>query len=206
LNPRIGFALSAIAVALLAAVPFVASGYHLALGISLLYFAVLATAWALFSGPTHYISLATVAFFGIGAYTVAVLGELMPWPAVLAIAGLIGIAVALVVGLSTLRLSGIYFVIFTFGLSELIRQVVTWYEINVHRSVGRYIFLSITQEQIYWQLLALAAAVFLTGCLIARSRLGLALRVIAMTRRSRVTPESTPHARSSRCSRSAHCS
>jgi branched-chain amino acid transport system permease protein len=159
-------------------VPFVASGYHLALGISLLYFTVLATAWALFSGPTHYISLATVAFFGIGAYTVAVLGELMPWPAVLAVAGLIGIAVALVVGLSTLRLSGIYFVIFTFGLSELIRQVVTWYEINIHRSVGRYIFLSITQEQIYWQLLALFGAVLLTGWLIERSRLGLALRVI----------------------------
>ncbi|MEN3378639.1 MAG: branched-chain amino acid transport system ATP-binding protein livM, partial [Hyphomicrobiales bacterium] len=178
MNPRLGFVIGAIVIALLAMVPLVASGYHLALGISLLYFTVLATAWALFSGPTHYISLATVAFFGIGAYTVAAVGELMPWPAVLAIAGLVGIAVALVVGLSTLRLSGIYFVIFTFGLSELIRQLVTWYEINVHRSVGRYIFLSITQEQIYWQLLALAACVFLTGWLIARSRLGLALRVI----------------------------
>jgi branched-chain amino acid transport system permease protein len=178
LSARIGIPLGAAIIALLAFVPLVASGYHLALGISLLYFTVLATAWALFSGPTHYISLATVAFFGIGAYTVAVLGEAMPWPAVLAIAGLIGVAVALIVGLSTLRLSGIYFVIFTFGLSELIRQVVTWYEINVHRSVGRYIFLSITQEQIYWQLLALVALVFLTGWLIGRSRLGLALRVI----------------------------
>jgi branched-chain amino acid transport system permease protein len=178
LNGKLGFVLGAAAIALLACVPLVASGYQLALGISLLYLTVLATAWALFSGPTHYISLATVAFFGIGAYTVAVLGEVMPWPAVLAVAGLIGIAVALVVGLSTLRLSGIYFVIFTFGLSELIRQVVTWYEINVHRSVGRYIFLSITQEQIYWQLLALAALVFVSGWLIGRSRLGLALRVI----------------------------
>ena len=91
MNARLGLVSGAIAVALLAIVPFVASGYHLALGISLLYFTVLATAWALFSGPTHYISLATVAFFGIGAYTVAVLGELMPWPAVLAIAGLIGL-------------------------------------------------------------------------------------------------------------------
>ncbi|HET8973996.1 MAG TPA: branched-chain amino acid ABC transporter permease, partial [Pseudolabrys sp.] len=52
-----------------------ASGYHLALAISLLYFSVLATAWALFSGPTHYISLATAAFFGIGAYTTAVLTD-----------------------------------------------------------------------------------------------------------------------------------
>ena len=41
-------------------------------------YTVLATAWALFSGPTRYVSLATVAFFGIGAYTVAVLAETMP--------------------------------------------------------------------------------------------------------------------------------
>jgi len=177
-KPVYGLALGAVAIALLAFVPKVADGYQLALGISLLYFTVLATAWALFSGPTHYISLATVAFFGIGAYTVAVLGEKMPWPAVLTIAALIGVAVALVVGLSTLRLSGIYFVIFTFGLSELIRQLVSWYEINISRSVGRYVFLSITTEQIYWQLLALVALVLLTGWLIGRSRLGLALRVI----------------------------
>jgi len=178
LKPVFGFSLAGAIIALLVLVPKFASGYQLALGISLLYFTVLATAWALFSGPTHYISLATVAFFGIGAYTVAVLGEIWPWPAVLAAAGAIGIAVALVVGLSTLRLSGIYFVIFTFGLSELIRQIVSWYEINIHRSVGRYIFLSITTEQIYWQLLALVALVLLTGWLISRSRLGLALRVI----------------------------
>ena len=64
----------------------VGDGYQLALGISILNYTVLATAWALFSGPTHYISLATVAFFGIGAYTVAVLGETLPWPLVLLIA------------------------------------------------------------------------------------------------------------------------
>jgi branched-chain amino acid transport system permease protein len=178
LKPVYGLVAGAAVFALLAFAPTFASGYQLALGISLLYFSVLAVAWAMFSGPTHYISLATVAFFGIGAYTVAVLGEKMPWAAVLAVAALIGIVVALVVGLSTLRLSGIYFVIFTFGLSELIRQLVSWYEINVNRSVGRYIFLSITTEQIYWQLLALTALVLLAGWLIARSRLGLALRVI----------------------------
>ena len=90
MKPLYGFALGAAIIALLAFVPMFASGYQLALGISLLYFTVLATAWAMFSGPTHYISLATVAFFGIGAYTVAVAGEFMPWPAVLAMAGLIG--------------------------------------------------------------------------------------------------------------------
>ncbi|MFL4984175.1 MAG: branched-chain amino acid ABC transporter permease [Xanthobacteraceae bacterium] len=162
----------------IAAVPFVAGPYHVALGISLLSYSVLATAWALFSGPTRYISLATVAFFGIGAYTVGALGEALPWWLVLAVAAAIGVAVALVVGLSTLRLSGMYFVIFTFGLSELIRQVVTWYEVNVHRSVGRYVFVDVTQNAIYWQLLALTILVLVAGWLIGRSRLGLALRVI----------------------------
>ncbi|OGA19619.1 MAG: ABC transporter ATP-binding protein [Betaproteobacteria bacterium RIFCSPLOWO2_02_FULL_63_19] len=163
---------------LLAAFPLVASGYYLALAISLVYFTVLATAWALFSGPTHYITLCTAAFFGIGAYTAAVLAEVLPWAVILVVAALLAIAVALVVGLSTLRLSGIYFVIFTFGLSEMIRQLVAWYEVNIHGSVGRYIFIETTQQGIYWRLLALAVVVFAVGWLIGRSRLGLALRVI----------------------------
>jgi branched-chain amino acid transport system permease protein len=178
LRPWLGYAAGGALIAVLAAYPLFADGYYLALGISILYFVVLATAWALFSGPTRYISLATVAFFGTGAYTVGVLGELLPWPAVLAVATGLGVALALFVGLSTLRLSGIYFVIFTFGLAELIRQVVTWSEITFHKAIGRYVFVDITQVQIYWQLLALALAVLLTGWLIGRARLGLALRVI----------------------------
>jgi branched-chain amino acid transport system permease protein len=159
-------------------VPFLGSSYHLAVAIGVLSQLVLATAWALFSGTTRYVSLATVAFFGIGAYTVAVLGEVLAWPLVLLTATAIGIAIAVMVGLSTLRLSGVYFVIFSFGLAELIRQLVTWFEVNVSQSVGRYVFIDITQESIFWHLFALAALVFLVGWLIQRSRLGLALRVI----------------------------
>lgn len=152
--------------------------YFLSLGINMLQFGVLATAWALFSGPTRYISLATTAFFGIGAYTVAVLGEVLPWPVVLVAALLIGSVIAVLVGLSTLRLSGVHFVIFSFGLASLVHQLVNWYEVNITKSLGRYVFVDITQRQIYWQLLALLALVLLTGWLIRRSRLGLALRVI----------------------------
>ena len=93
----------------------------------------------------------------------------------LLIAAAIGALIALMVGVSTLRLSGLHFVIFTFGLAELVRQLVTWFEVNNTRVLGRYIFLDITQNDIYWQLLALAVAVFATGWLIARSRLGFAL-------------------------------
>lgn len=173
-----GLIAAAVVVALMVAVPLVADGYVLSLAITLLNYTVLATAWALFSGPTRYVSLATVAFFGIGAYVVAVFGEVLAWPLVLVIGLGVGIAVALVVGFSTLRLSGVYFVIFTFGLAELVRQLVTWYEVNVTRTLGRYVFVDITTEQIYWQLLALAVLVFVAGLLIRRSRLGLALRVI----------------------------
>ncbi|WP_370515229.1 branched-chain amino acid ABC transporter permease [Paracoccus sp. S-4012] len=123
-------------------------------------------------------SLASVVFFGVGCYTVAVLGEAMPWIAVLVVAALIGGLLALVVGLATLRLAGIYFVIFTFGLAELVRQLVTWYEVNVTASVGRYVFLDVTQPQIFWQLLALLAAVLVGAVALQRSRLGFALRVI----------------------------
>ncbi|CAN7755493.1 branched-chain amino acid ABC transporter permease [Bradyrhizobium sp. LjRoot220] len=164
--------------AVLALVPMYVDAYYLSLAIGLLQFTVLATAWGLFSGPTRYVSLATTAFFGVGAYTVAVLGELLSWPLVLLIATAIGVLMAVIVGLSTLRLSGLHFVIFTFGLAELIRQLVIWYEVNKSRVLGRYVFVDITQKDIYWQLLVLAVAVFVIGWLIARSRLGFALRII----------------------------
>ena len=164
--------------AALAFLPGLVDSYYMSLAISVVSFAILATAWSMFSGPTRYISLATVVFFGIGAYTVAVLGEVLPFPLVLVCAGLAGTVIALLVGFSTLRLAGVYFVIFTFGLTELVRQVVSWYEVNVTREMGRYVFLDITQNDIYWQLLALFAVLLLTGFILGRSRLGFALRII----------------------------
>ncbi|WP_417587490.1 branched-chain amino acid ABC transporter permease [Pararhodobacter oceanensis] len=167
-----------IALVLLAVAPVMVTDYHLGLLVGALTYITLATAWALFSGHTHYISLATVAFYGAGAYTVAVLNESLPYPAVLACAALVGATMALVVGLSTLRLRGVYFVIFSFGLAELVRQLITWFEVNVTGTLGRYIFLDINTQQIYWQMLALGVATLLLTAWINRNRLGMALRVI----------------------------
>lgn len=174
----VGWIAAAAALTALALAPSYLDAYGLGLMIGIAGYVTLATAWALFSGPTRYVSLATVAFFGIGAYTVAVLSETLPYPLVLVAAGLIGLVVALIVGLSTLRLAGVYFVIFSFGLAELIRQLVTWYEVNVTGTLGRYIFLDLGPEHIYWQLLALGAATMLLAWWIGRSRIGLALKVI----------------------------
>jgi len=169
---------SLLVAALLAFVPLAATDYALSLMINLLLYASLATAWGIFCGTTRLVSLATVAFFGIGCYTVAVLAEFLPWPVLLGVAGLLGGALALAIGLCTLRLSGMYFVIFSFGVAELIRQLVTWYESKVTGSVGRYVFLEIGAREIYWQLLALLAIVWFLGIWLARSRLGFALRLI----------------------------
>lgn len=162
----------------LALLPWLDQGYWLTMGVSVASFVAMATAWALFSGPTHYVSLASAAFFGSGMYVVTALAEQTPWPLVLLAAAAVGGLLALVAGVMTLRLSGVYFVIFTFGLSELIRQLVTWYQTTRSGTLGRYIFVDIQTAGIYWQLLGLCALIYALGWWINRSRLGLAMRVI----------------------------
>lgn len=173
------FVLALVAFALLAGLPMLKdSGYLLSLALPIAMYTVLATSWALFSGPTHYISLATAAFYGVGAYVVAAGIGVVPYALLVALGGVAGGVLAALVGLATLRLSGVYFVIFTLGLAELIRQLVTWVQNNFTGSRGMYVLTEITERIIYWELLALAALVYLVGWLVARSRLGFALRII----------------------------
>ncbi len=174
-----GVVLVAVVFGLLACLPLLKdASYLLSLSVEIAMYTVLATSWALFSGPTHYISLATAAFYGLGAYLVAAGINVFPYPVLVGLAGIAGGVLAALVGLATLRLSGVYFVIFTLGLAELIRQVVTWVQNNFTGSRGLYVLTNITQSIIFWELLALAALVFLVGWLVARSRLGFALRII----------------------------
>ncbi len=172
------FTLVALAFGTAALLPFFDTGYWLSLGVSLAMYAVLATSWTLFSGPTHYISLATAAFFGTGMYVVGGGVDLLPYPALVLIAALTGAVLATLVGLTTMRISGVYFVIFTLGLAELIRQVVTWVQTTFTSSSGLYVLTDITESMIYWELVSLLALVYLAGWMINHSRLGLALRVI----------------------------
>ncbi|MGE0735014.1 MAG: branched-chain amino acid ABC transporter permease [Alphaproteobacteria bacterium] len=176
-NAGVGFGL-VLLVMLLSALPSLLSDYTLSFAINTLAYVVLATAWVLFSGATRYISLASAAFFGVGAYTVAVLGEVLPLYAVFAVALAIGLAIALLIGLSTLRISGMHFVIFSFGLTELVRQLTIWWEINNTRTLGRFVSVEFDNVAIYHHLLGLAILVYLSGWLLGRSRLGFALRVI----------------------------
>jgi branched-chain amino acid transport system permease protein len=161
-----------------ASVPLVFGGYALQLTISIAMYAALATSWLLFSGPTNYIALSTAAFFGIGMYTAAGGIDLFPYPVLIAAAGVAGAALAAVVGLATLRVSGVYFVIFSLGLAELVRQIMTWLQHVLGTMSGLYVTVDRSEAVYFWQLLLLTAVVYLVGWWIGRSRLGFALRII----------------------------
>ncbi len=176
----IGLMLAIIVVAVAAVLPLILDGYWLSVALTAMMYVALATSWTLFSGPTRYLSLATGAFFGIGGYLVG-LGMsdygLSFW-LMAAIAPVVATALALLIGLATLRLSGVYFVIFTLGLAEMIRNLVSWIQNNFLGSRGLYVLTDFTDADIYWMLLAVSVAIFALGWWINRSRLGFALRII----------------------------
>jgi branched-chain amino acid transport system permease protein len=168
----------AVAVAAAATLPLFDQGYYLTLCLNMVLYAALCTAWTLFSGPTHYVSLATAAFFGLGTYAVGLGIDHLPFPALVLIGGVGAAILAGLVGAATLRISGVYFVIFTFGLAELVRQLVTFTQTKLSTRMGLYVFTDFTEKHIYWMLLALTVVVFVTGWLIHRSRLGFAMQII----------------------------
>jgi branched-chain amino acid transport system permease protein len=164
--------------ALAALLPFADQGFYLSLSVNIVMYMVLCTAWTLFSGPTHYISLATAAFFGVGTYAVALGIGTLPFPLLVLIGAGAAALLAGLVGLTTLRISGVYFVIFTLGLAELMRQLVTWLQTKFGSALGLYVLTDIREMHVYWMLLGLGALVFLVGFFVNRSRLGFAMRII----------------------------
>jgi branched-chain amino acid transport system permease protein len=104
--------------------------------------------------------------------------DLAPYPVLVLLAGVAGAVFAAVVGLATLRISGVYFVIFSLGLAELVRQIITWLQHVLGTMSGLYVYVDRSEEMFFWQLLALTAVVYLVGWWIGRSRLGFALRII----------------------------
>ena len=165
-------------VAALAAAPLVAGSYHRALILAILADVALAVSWASFSGPTRYLSLATGAFFGAGAYATAMLVGRLVWPLPVVAGAAVAAAMALAVGALALRLRGPYFAVFTFGLAELAKHTLIWFETGVTGTVGRLILTPPGPNAIYYTVLALAALAVGCALLLRRSRWGYALVAI----------------------------
>ena len=162
----------------LSAMPWLLSDFGLALTLTCLMYAGLAVSWAMFCGATNYLSLATAAFFGLGAYVTAWNADGLPYGVAVLLGGLVAAAFAGLVGAAVLHLRGAYFAVITFGLGELVRHAITYYEKAHEGTVGRIIAEPPEPVAIYHTVLLLAAAAVLTALLVGASRLGLALRGI----------------------------
>lgn len=171
------FLLGLLGMLALACTPFFASTYTIIFLTTTLMYVVLAVSWAMFSGPTGYISLAPAAFFGVGIYTAAVLGTALAMPLVIVIGGVASFALAVLVGALTLRLRGIYFVMFTFGLVELLMHFLLWSEVTLSGTTGRVVP-SLDNTVVYYLMLLVFALVMLTSYLIKVSKFGMALASI----------------------------
>lgn len=162
---------------LLATLPLYAPGYTPVLMTSFFMYIVLSVSWTLFSSPTGYMSLATAAFFGVGIYTAAILGTDVPLSVFIIVGGLISSIVAILVGALTLRLKGVYFAIFTFGLVMLIPQLLVFWELHVYGTRGRFVVV-IDYNTIYYAILIISMILMVAAYLIRRSKYGLALQSI----------------------------
>jgi branched-chain amino acid transport system permease protein len=91
-------------------------------------FVAMASAWNLVGGLTGYGAFGNIAFFGIGAYTCAVLVEPhrlhLPLAAGIALSPVVPAVFAVLVGLPLLRLRGHYFAIATLGTAVAVGEVV----------------------------------------------------------------------------------
>ena len=123
-----------ILLALTAVFPFVVSNpYAIRLAVLSGVFVILSLSLNLLTGFAGQISLGHIAFYGIGAYTAAILSKNFGWNfllcmlAAMVIAGVFG----LLLGLPTLKLGGYYLAIVTLGFSEIVRLVeINWMELT----------------------------------------------------------------------------
>ncbi|MCF8062405.1 MAG: branched-chain amino acid ABC transporter permease [Deltaproteobacteria bacterium] len=157
--------------------PLVLKQYALILLTNTFMYIILAVSWSMFSGPTGYISLAPAAFFGAGVYTSAVLGFALPFPLIVITGGLASFCMAFLVGALTLRLRGIYFVMFTFGLVELLLNFVLWWEVTVTGTTGRVVP-PLGNTTVFYFMLAILACLLLTAFRLKHSKYGFALQSI----------------------------
>ncbi len=98
-------------------------------GYVVLTFVALATAWNILGGYAGYVNFGPPAFFGLGAYTAALLFKWLQAPLIAQIAGaaVMGALLGFGVGLLTLRLRGIFFAIATVAVVFIMETLmVNW--------------------------------------------------------------------------------
>lgn len=157
------------------ALPYFGSDFVVSMGLTCLMYVALSSSWGLFCGSSRYLSLATSAFFGIGAYTSAIALEQFGWLQSIAMAAGLTALVAAVMGAAVLHLRGTYFAVLTFGMTELIRHAVSYFEKTVTGTVGRVLTVVPERDTIYLTVLGLAVGTVALSIGVRRTRFGIAL-------------------------------
>jgi branched-chain amino acid transport system permease protein len=157
------------------AIPYWSSDFVVSMALTCLMYVALSSSWALFCGTSRYLSLATSAFFGIGAYSCALGIERFGWAGSILLGAGIATAVAVLMGAAVLHLRGTYFAVLTFGMTELIRHAITYFEKSVTGTVGRVLAVAPERDTIYLTVLLLAVGTVGASIWVRRTRFGLAL-------------------------------
>jgi len=147
--------------------------------------AVFGLSWNILSGFTGLVSFGHAAFFGLGAYAVALAfaeWHVSPWITI-PVAGLLGCVAGLVIGVPTFRLRGHYFALAMLAYPLALLHVFLWLgyqevSLPMRREDGAA-FMQFADPRLYG-LLALAGlgATMLLTLAVARARFGMALLAI----------------------------
>lgn len=159
-----------------AAVPVL--GLNVAFHFYLMLWITMASAFNVSSGFSGYLPFGYVAFYGIGAFTTAILVKKAAFPVFLALpfSGVAGLVLALLFA-PTLRLSGIYFGIVSLALAGICRLVITnMPEEITGGSFGLQLGSRAHPVQSFYVMMAVMVVALATILWLSRSRLGKALR------------------------------
>jgi branched-chain amino acid transport system permease protein len=143
-------------------------------------YVVLALSWNIISGFTGYTSFGHVAFYGIGAYTCAILvaDYRWPWLPTLGVAAVLAAAVGAAIGYPVLRLKGPYFAIAMLGAAEGTRVVATVWDSLTHGGLGISLPSAETSSPTYYAMLTLMLLTIVVAYWVGHSRFGVRLNAI----------------------------
>jgi branched-chain amino acid transport system permease protein len=144
----------------------------------------LTQAWNILGGYGGYLNFGMAAFFGVGSYTVAILNFHFGWSpfATAWLGGLAAVLLALIIGIPSLRVRGVYFAIVTLVVGFLMQRLA----FNIPFTRGALgIFITPlgldprrTEQLFYLVFLGMAVLAVLAAWLVERSRFGAALVAI----------------------------
>jgi branched-chain amino acid transport system permease protein len=170
------------------------SPFYLDIGVTFLLAAISASAWNIVGGYAGQVSVGHSMFFGLGAYAPLLVYTLWGWPplAGIPLGVALAIALAVVIGMPTFRLTGHYFSMATIAVAELIRIFVgTWNLVGAAVGLqgpavarGWWDLTFRGELPYYYIFLAVLGVVLATTAAVERRRFGFYLRAIKASERA----------------------